>query len=57
MRQVDVEISNRWTKRGLFIAEGYDGRADRKIGLDLSDTNEAQGRGEVDRRGKMRARF
>jgi len=39
MRQVDIEISNRWTKRGLYIPEKFRAHSDRKIGLDLNDIN------------------
>jgi hypothetical protein len=39
MRQVDIEISNRWAKRGLYTAERYKLKDDRTIGLDLNDIN------------------
>lgn len=57
MRQVDIEISNRWAKRGLYVAEKFKGQDDRKIGLDLNDLNEPQGVGETDSRKKLRPRF
>lgn len=57
MRQIDIEISNRWTKRGLFVPEEHDAKADRRIGLDLDDLNQPRGVGEVDPRGRIRARF
>jgi len=57
MRQIDIEISDRWTRRGLFTQEDHFARSDRKIGLDLDETNQPRGLGEVDQRGKLRARF
>jgi hypothetical protein len=57
MRQIDIFISNRWTKRGLFVPEEYSAKADRRIGLDLDDINQPRGVGDVDGRGKLRARF
>jgi hypothetical protein len=57
MRQNDIEISNRWTKRGLFISEDHDAKTDRRIGLDLDDTDQPRGVGDVDARGRLRARF
>ena len=57
MRQSDIEISNRWTKRGLYVPENYKLKTDRKIGLDLNDINAPRGVGELDARGHIRARF
>ncbi len=57
MRQKDIEVSNRWTKRGLFTQQNYDFKIDRKIGLDLDPTNQINGAGDIDKRGKIRARF
>ena len=55
MRQIDIEISNRWTKRGLFVPEEHNAKADKRIGLDLDDLNQPRGVGDVDSRGKLRA--
>lgn len=57
MRQKDIEISNRWTRRGLFQPEDHDAKTDRRIGLDLDEINQPRGVGDVDGRGKLRARF
>jgi hypothetical protein len=57
MRQKDIEISNRWTKRGLFAPEEHNTKTDRRIGLDLDEVNQPRGLGDVDSRGKIRARF
>jgi hypothetical protein len=39
MRQVDIEISNRWAKRGLYVPEKFKAKDDKRIGLDLNDIN------------------
>ena len=57
MRDIDIEISNRWAKRGLYQPENYEARNDRQLGLDLDAIKNPQGVGEVDRRGVMRPFF
>lgn len=39
MRHIDIEISNRWAKRGLYIPENYSREDDRHLGLDLDAAN------------------
>jgi hypothetical protein len=57
MRHIDIEISNRWAKRGLYVPEHYDHRDDRQLGLDLDAANQPRGVGNVDRRGLPRPLF
>lgn len=57
MRHLDLEVSNRWAKRGLFQAENYSQKDDRQLGLDLNAINEPRGVGNVDFRGVPRPLF
>lgn len=57
MRHFDIEVSNRWAKRGLFQPENYDHNDDRQLGLDLNPIKEPRGVGNVDQRGLPRPRF
>ena len=57
MRHFDIEVSNRWAKRGLFQPENYHPKDDRQLGLDLDPTNQPQGVGTFDHRGKIRPLF
>lgn len=57
MRHIDIEVSNRWAKRGLYIPEKYNGKDDRQLGLDLDAINQPRGVGERDGRGVIRPHF
>lgn len=45
MRHIDIEISNRWAKRGLYLPENYDPKDDRQLGIDLDPINQTRGVG------------
>jgi hypothetical protein len=57
MRNIDIEVSNRWAKRGLYQPENYSLQDDRQLGLDLDPINQPQGVGQADRRGVPRPFF
>lgn len=57
MRHLDIEVSNRWAKRGLYLPENYDSKDDRQLGLDLDAANQPRGAGNVDQRGLPRPLF
>lgn len=57
MRHLDIEVSNRWAKRGLYQPEKYSQKDDRQLGLDLDPTNQPRGVGNIDTRGMPRPLF
>ena len=57
MRHFDIEVSNRWAKRGLYQSENYDSKDDKQIGLDLNPVKQPRGTGDLDERGMPRPLF
>jgi hypothetical protein len=43
MRHIDIYVSNRWAKRGIYHMENYNEDNDRKLALDLDATNKPWG--------------